>query len=132
MTITSTGITRITLPIIPPSMNHIWRGRGDGQFYKSDAYKRWLDSVGHHVNRQTAGRITSPIYTAPVSVSVAMKRPRANADLDNRLKPLGDLLERHHVLSDDKLIHRWVAAWDDSLDDGEEVFLIVRPLEGVS
>lgn len=127
MAITSTGITRITLPIIPPSMNHIWRGRGDGKFYKADSYKRWLDSAGLIVNRQTASRVNSPIYTAPVSVTVAMKRPRANADLDNRLKPLGDLLERHHVLSDDKLIHRWVAQWGE-LEDGVEVDLTVRPL----
>jgi Holliday junction resolvase RusA-like endonuclease len=123
----TSGETRITLPIIPPSLNGIWRGKGNGQVYRADKYTDWITAAGLIVNRQTADRINSPIYTAPVSVTVAMKRPRANADLDNRLKPLGDLLERHHVLSDDKLIHMWIASWAE-LEGDDEVDMIVRPL----
>lgn len=127
-TVSFAGETKLLLPIIPPSLNRIWRGRGDGRFYKANVYEQWLADVGHIVNRQTDGRITSPVYTAPVSVTVAMKRPQANADLDNRLKPLGDLLQRHHIVNDDRIIHAWTAYWSDDLTEGVEVEMSIRPL----
>jgi Holliday junction resolvase RusA-like endonuclease len=99
--------TRLRLEHLPPSVNHTYRsGRsrtsGKVTVYRTQEYNTWANAMGYSVNRQMAGQKR---FDGPVYIVVAMRRPRANADLDNRLKPLADLLQAHGVISNDKLIH---------------------------
>jgi len=106
--------TRLQLEALPPSVNHIYRHTKRGTF-KTAEYNTWANAVGYQVNRQMAGQ---PKWNEPVYVTLAMRRPRANCDVDNRLKGFGDLLQSHGVISNDKLIHGWNAFWSTSLPDG--------------
>lgn len=47
----------------------------------------------------------------PVYVTIAMRRPSANSDLDNRLKGIGDLLQEIGAIANDKHIMGWNAFW---------------------
>lgn len=106
--------TRLKLEALPPSVNHIYRHTKKGTF-RTEAYNVWANGEGYSVNRQMAGQKK---WTEPVFVTVAMRRPRSNADLDNRLKPLADLLQSMGVIENDKLIHGWNAYWSENLKPG--------------
>ena len=88
------------------------------------AYVGWAAAVGHQVNRQMEGQ---PKWTGPVYVTVAMRCPRANSDIDNRLKGLGDLLQAHGVIANDKHIHGWNAFWSDTLPEGIAAEISITP-----
>jgi len=112
--------TRLQLESLPPSVNHIYRSArsrktGEIGVYKTKDYLTWANAVGHAVNRQMAGQAR---FDGPVHVTVAMRRPSPNADIDNRLKGLGDLLQKHRIIVNDKLIHGWNAYWSEMLPDG--------------
>ncbi len=114
--------TRLQLESLPPSVNHIYRSArskttGQVTVYRSAEYNTWANSVGHSVNRQMAGQAR---WDDRVYVTVAFRR-RANADLDNRLKALGDLLQAHSVITNDKLIDGWNVYWSDALPKGVAV-----------
>ena len=115
--------TRLQLSHLPPSVNHIYRHTRKGTF-KTTAYVGWAAAVGHQVNRQMEGQ---PKWTGPVYVTVAMRCPRANSDIDNRLKGLGDLLQAHGVIANDKHIHGWNAFWSDTLPEGIAAEISITP-----
>lgn len=87
----------ISLPM-PPSANEIWTpGNRHGALRKSDAYNKWLISAGWHCAIARAkGRI-------PYRYHLLLTVPDAQrADLDNLLKPVGDLLQRQGVVTNDR------------------------------
>jgi Holliday junction resolvase RusA-like endonuclease len=106
---------RYTLACLPPSANRLWRYKGKGEAYRSEDYMTWLNGEGWNLKAQQPGQ---PKFDGPVYVVIAMKRPRANADLDNRLKPIGDLLQHIGAISNDKHIHGWNAYWSDDVPSG--------------
>lgn len=106
--------TRLQIEAMPPSVNHIYRHTKNGTFRTAE-YNTWANAVGYAVNRQMAGQKK---WTEPVYITIAMRRPRSNADIDNRLKGVGDLLQAHGVITNDKLIHGWNAYWSDTLPKG--------------
>lgn len=81
-------------------------------------YRRWIaqamDLIGHSRPGRVSGRVT---------VVVAMRR-RPRADADNRLKALGDILQRAGIIRNDNLIEAWHVAWADT---GRGVRMLVRP-----
>jgi Holliday junction resolvase RusA-like endonuclease len=112
--------TRLQIEALPPSVNHIYRSArskttGKVQVYRSQEYLTWQNAVGWSVKAQMARQ---PKWISPVYLTVAMRRPRSNADLDNRLKPLADMLQSLGVIENDKLIHGWNAYWTDALPSG--------------
>ena len=107
--------TRLTLSHLPPSVNHAFMRRQNGQVIRTDAYRTWCNGEGYQVNRQLA---TQHRFSGPVFVTLAMRRPRSNADLDNRLKPIGDLLQKCGAITNDKLIMGWNVFWSATLPDG--------------
>ena len=104
--------TRLTLTHLPPSVNHAFMRRQNGQVIRTDAYRTWANGEGYQVNRQLAGQYR--IY-GPVFVTMAMRRPRSNADLDNRMKPVGDLLQKCGAVLNDKDIVGWKVFWTTKL-----------------
>ena len=107
--------TRITLAQLPPSVNHAFMRRKTGQVIRTEAYRVWCNGEGHLLNRQLAGQHK---FDGPVFVTMAMRRPRSNADLDNRLKPIGDLLQKCGAIPNDKLIMGWNVYWSAMLPEG--------------
>ncbi len=120
--------TRLSISSLPPSVNHIYRHTRKGTF-KTAAYNTWANAVGYEINRQMAGQ---PKWNEPVFVRLAMKRPRTNTDIDNRLKGFGDLLQAHGVVTNDKLIHGWNAFWHDGLPTGVAAYITIVPVTAVS
>ena len=103
-----------TLSHLPPSVNHIWRTTKAGKVYRTADYVTWMNGEGWNLKSQLPSQ---PKFKGPVYIQIAMKRPRSNADIDNRLKGIGDLLQSVGAIENDKLIHGWNAFW--SLDTGD-------------
>lgn len=58
-------------------------------------------------------------FTVPVGMTIRACPPdKRRRDLDNIVKPLGDLLEHSGVLKNDSLIHELGACWDSTIDKG--------------
>lgn len=91
---------------MPPSLNGIFTNRRGGRA-KTTAYKRWKDVASWQVKLQHDG---DPLE-GNASVTMSMPRPRANADLDNRIKPVLDALEAGGALVNDKQVTCITAAW---------------------
>lgn len=122
--------TVIRLSFLPPSVNHIWRhGRnrvtGKPQTYRTSEYTTWLRSVEWEAKAQA---VKQPKWTTPVYMTVAIKRPRSNADVDNRIKPLADLMQHVGVLENDKLIHGVNIYWSEEVDTVEIAITAAEPL----
>lgn len=109
--------TVISLPVVPPSANVMWR-HGRGKTYRAPKYKNWLNTMGLIAKSQMRGQ---PTWAAPVKVSILMRRPRKNSDLDNRIKPLLDLLQSAGVIANDKLVVGINADWSDQIEAVEIV-----------
>jgi Holliday junction resolvase RusA-like endonuclease len=99
--------TKLTLHCLPPSVNHIYRHTRRGVM-KTEAYRAWANGEGYALNRQLANQKK---FSGPVYVTIAMKRPSANSDIDNRLKGIGDLLQEIGAIANDKHIMGWNAFW---------------------
>jgi crossover junction endodeoxyribonuclease RusA len=105
--------TTITLPM-PPSLNNIFvnvRGRGR---VPSKKYCAWKKIAGWALIAQSPRKIDGP-----VTIAMRLARPTANSDLDNRIKPLLDLLVIHGVITDDRYVVEFTAKWADV--DGAEI-----------
>jgi Holliday junction resolvase RusA-like endonuclease len=57
-------------------------------------------------------------FTGPVFLTIAMKRPRANSDLDNRAKGLLDLLQHVQAIDNDKNVMGLNLFWSADLPAG--------------
>lgn len=120
--------TRLTLAHLPPSINHAFMRRQNGQVIRTDAYRTWANGEGYQVNRQLAGQHK---FEGPVFVTLAMRRPRSNADLDNRLKPIGDLLQKCGAIANDKLIMGWNVYWSATLPAGVSAEIAITPADEI-
>lgn len=111
----------LTLAIpVPPSINHAFvnvprRGR-----VKSKAYRDWRTQAGWALQSQPHAKVPGRVV-----VDIAVRRPSPNADVDNRIKPVLDLLVLHHVIDDDKNVARVSARWADV----DACVVTVRPAE---
>lgn len=107
--------TRITLAHLPPSVNAIWRHTKGGKTYRTAAYMTWIKGEEWSVIPQLKGQHR---FTGPVYVTIAMKRPRANSDVDNRIKPILDFLQHIGALDNDKNVYGVNAFWSANLKAG--------------
>ena len=67
-------------------------------------------------------------FDEPVSILLWLKQPRANSDLDNRLKPLGDLIASVGAITNDKLVHHWDIRWSQNLPKDIAGRILISPL----
>lgn len=88
---------------MPPSVNNLFfnvKGRGR---VKTGRYKHWLES-----NLWLMKTMRLEQFTGPVAAEYILP-DKSRLDIDNACKPLGDLLEKAGVLSNDKQIRElWV------------------------
>lgn len=94
----SVGYVALDLPR-PISTNVLWRPRPGGMC-KSQAYKDWLTEAGLVLNTQRPGKVEGP-YALTIRVTKAWK-----GDCDNCCKAVGDLLQTHGVIENDRLCQR--------------------------
>jgi Holliday junction resolvase RusA-like endonuclease len=104
--------TLISLPVVPPSVNRIWR-HGSGRTYRIPAYTKWLNTMGLIAKGQMRGQ---PTWDVPVKVEILMRRPRKNSDVDNRIKAVLDLLQAIGVIANDNLVMGIKADWSDEVE----------------
>ena len=105
----------LRLPI-PPSVNSAWRNVPGKGRVKTGIYKKWRNDALLCV---AVMRGSSKPLSGPVSVSMAIRRPRKGADVDNRIKPVLDLLQAAAVIDDDKNVEEVTARWDETADGCE-------------
>lgn len=85
----------VMLPF-PPSQNSIWRSV-QGRAIKSADYRAWITDAG-----VVLAAANLPKFSGPVFVSIALGMPdKRRRDIDNRVKPLLDLLVLHQVIQRD-------------------------------
>ena len=107
--------TRVTLNALPPSVNAIWRHTKGGKTYRTAAYMTWIRGEEWNVQPQL---IKQHRFRGPVYVTLAMKRPRANSDIDNRIKAILDFLQHIAAIDDDKNVYGVNAFWSADLPAG--------------
>lgn len=108
MTRTEDAIQRRYTIDPPPSANKLWKIRS-GRIVKTDQYKSWRIAAAWAIRAQHRG---NP-FTGPALITLSLRRPRANADIDNRIKPVLDALEAGGALVNDKQVTCVTAAWAD-------------------
>lgn len=107
--------TRLHLITLPPSVNALWRFTREGKMYRSSEYTRWR--MGEGINLKAQLR-TQRKFTGPVFITLAMRRPRTNADLDNRGKACLDLLQHVGAIDNDKHVMGLNMFWTVDLPAG--------------
>jgi Holliday junction resolvase RusA-like endonuclease len=93
---------------VPPSLNNIYENKRGGGRRKSDDYKDWCERCDLELACQ------KPVYfNDRVDVSIYLPEPRRASDIDNRIKPLLDSLQRVGVIKNDnnKYVRSVRAAW---------------------
>jgi Holliday junction resolvase RusA-like endonuclease len=104
----------------PPSLNNVFRNvPGVGRVRTGD-YKRWITQNGYAVLAQRPEK-----HKGDVAVHLRIG-PRTRSDLDNRIKPILDLLVKMQVIEDDSRVVEIRARW--MADEGCEVD--VQPCAG--
>jgi Holliday junction resolvase RusA-like endonuclease len=106
---------RFTLAALPPSVNHLYRHTRGGKVYRTSDYMTWLNGEGWNLKAQLPGQHK---FTGPVYLTLAMRRPRATSDIDNRQKGIFDLLQSVGAIDNDKNIMGVNAWWSDRLPPG--------------
>ena len=96
----------------PPSMNRLWRFSHDG-VHASQEYVRWLKQCGPLVALQAGG------YRVPYRFHLRITLGEQRKDLDNNAKPIGDLLQRCRVITNDKHMRRLVLDIDPERTTGD-------------
>src|ERR1051326_2237948 len=86
---------QVEIPM-PPSLNNCFPTSKSGHRYPSEDYKAWQESAGYALKAQRPHSIT-----VPCAVTLTMKEPKHRCDLDNRIKPVLDLIVKHSVIPDD-------------------------------
>jgi Holliday junction resolvase RusA-like endonuclease len=121
--------TRLKLANLPPSVNALWRHAKGGKTYRTREYQTWLNGEGWNLKAQMPGQ---PKWDQPVFITGAFRRPRANSDLDNRLKGIGDLLQDIGALANDKLINGWNVWWSSDLPEGIAADISITSADPIS
>ena len=86
----------ITLPF-PPSVNGMYANIFGKGRVKRKTYKQWINTAGLELQAQRPKR-----FTERVRIVISINPPRKNCgDIDNRIKPILDLLTKHQVIADD-------------------------------
>lgn len=122
MTRHPTQYVALSLPA-PISTNNLFINVNGGARarVKSQRYKAWLLEAGIRLNTQRPGRIEG-FYELRITVS-----SKCRLDLDNSIKATADLLQKHGVVSNDRLCRSLKVKFGDV--DGMDVMVIAMVAE---
>jgi Holliday junction resolvase RusA-like endonuclease len=93
--------TAFSVPV-PPSLNMCFSnvpGRGR---VKTALYKAWIEEAGWAIASQRPSKIQGPYQAI---IRLPEKTP---GDIDNRAKAVLDLMVKHKITPDDRLLHKLV------------------------
>lgn len=90
----------------PPSLNNMFTNIAGRGRIKTQRYREWCAAAGWDANGK--GTCSGP-FSLVLVLSAASRR--ANSDLDNRIKPVLDLLVTHGIVDDDKRCEAIHASW---------------------
>jgi len=105
--------TTVELPI-PPSVNALWFNAPGRGRVRTDEYRAWLKEAGWLLKEQRVVRIPGTVGLQ-LLVGIPKRRRR---DLDNTLKPLGDLLQSNGIVRNDNDIVEVFAKWERTVRPG--------------
>lgn len=105
---------RITLPILPPSVNEMYK-RSRTSFYKSTEAKETIEAIQLLMRSQYRDK---PLKESGISVSVNLSCKNSRRDIDSVLKSLldcgnGILWVDDHLISE---LHVFKLKGDDTID----------------
>lgn len=96
---------RLTIPF-PPTANNLFANGSKGRF-RTAVYNGWIKNAGWAINAQRPGMIEGAYH-----LKITAERPDYRArDIDNLIKPLGDLLKKQGVITDDSKAASVFAEW---------------------
>jgi len=108
----------------PPSANRLWRAVR-GRQIKSAEYRQWLEANAAHALAWPRVVALDGHYALHVVATAPDKRRR---DLDNLLKPIGDLIQHLGLVTDDKNMRRLTAEWGSAPSAGVQI--TIKPIGG--
>lgn len=111
-------LVTLSLPL-PPSVNHAWQNVPGKGRVRSPEYRRWHKLAFDELCLQNPGKIVGE-FSAVINCGKLNRR----ADIDNRIKPLLDLL-KDVVVEDDSKCARVSAGWVTDVP-AERVVMIIR------
>jgi Holliday junction resolvase RusA-like endonuclease len=86
----------LDLPI-PPSVNNAWFNIPNGGRANTKDYNEWIEDAGFYVRKAQIKPPQAAYYCLKLLLPYAMR-----GDIDNRVKPVLDLLVRHRITPDDR------------------------------
>lgn len=113
---TGIAVAPIKLPL-PPTVNSMFANRRGGGRQRTKKYNDWRQEAYLAAVAQPDTSLN--MFSGPVMVDITCRRPRKNCDIDNRIKPVLDLLQAAGVIEDDKHVMEVRARWGDV--EGAEV-----------
>jgi Holliday junction resolvase RusA-like endonuclease len=88
-------------------LTRFFSGRGKVA-HSSPEYLQWLAAASLQVMATRRGRV----FSTPVKVLVALRKPHPLADLDNfTIAQVFDALQKGGLLTNDRIIHEFTAKW---------------------
>lgn len=100
-------MAKFNLPL-PPSLNNIFFNKPHGGRAKTTDYKNWLDTAAWEIRGQRVA-----VFRGDVRVCIVIGRPNKTSDIDNRIKPVLDAMQKAGVISNDKAVVDIRARWGD-------------------
>jgi Holliday junction resolvase RusA-like endonuclease len=120
--------TKLHLAHLPPSVNAIWRHTRGGKMYRTTQYMTFLRAEEWNLVPQLK---TQHKFVGPVYLTIAMRRPRSNADLDNRAKGTLDLLQHVQAIDDDKNVMGLNLYWSRDLPEGVAAEIVITQADAL-
>jgi Holliday junction resolvase RusA-like endonuclease len=96
---------RLPMPI---STNAMYRNVPKVGRVKTTVYKQWIRQAGLELNLQRPEK-----FDGDVGVEIVFGPRNKRRDIDNCIKPVLDLLQKHGVIKNDNQVVKVSAAWGD-------------------
>lgn len=109
------------IPLLPPSVNSIWRKKARGGFYLSPEANAFINAVGMLAPKTPLHKVRGGLYDLGLTFAL-QKSEYLRWDLDNLIKVSADALTKCGMIQDDRYIVRIRA---------EKVAVETRDEEGV-
>lgn len=104
----SPAVVFLELPL-PPSTNNLYQNRKGKGRAETAQYRDWKGHAGWRLREQRPASLHGPVV-----IVLNAERANSQADIDNRVKALFDLLVAHKVIDDDRHVVGFAAAWAPS------------------